>query len=34
MNSAAVLETVELSDLTEAGFSDEEAHSIISRLAK
>ncbi len=34
MNSAAVLETVELSDLTEAGFNDEEAHNIIARLAK
>jgi N utilization substance protein A len=34
MNSAAVLETVELTDLTEAGFSEEEAQSIISRLAK
>ncbi|HEU5077948.1 MAG TPA: transcription termination factor NusA [Opitutaceae bacterium] len=34
MNSAAVLETVELSDLTEAGFSEEEAQRIISRMAK
>jgi len=34
MNSPAVLETVELTDLTEAGFTDEEAQSIISRLAK
>ncbi|PTY02501.1 transcription termination/antitermination protein NusA [Opitutaceae bacterium EW11] len=34
MNSAAVLETVELSDLIEAGFSEEEAQTIISRLAK
>lgn len=34
MNSAAVLETVELSDLIEAGFTEEEANSIISRVAK
>jgi N utilization substance protein A len=34
MNSASVLETVELSDLTEAGFTEEEAQSIISRVAK
>lgn len=34
MNSAAVLETVELSDLIEAGFTEEEAQSIIARVAK
>lgn len=34
MNSAAVLETVEIGDLTEAGFSDEEAQSIISKVSK
>lgn len=34
MNSAAVLETVELSDLIEAGFTEEEAQSILARLAK
>ncbi len=34
MNSAAVLETVELSDLIEAGFTEDEANSIISRVAK
>jgi N utilization substance protein A len=33
MNSPAVLETVELTDLTEAGFSEEEAQTIISRVA-
>lgn len=34
MNSAAVLETVELSDLIEAGFTEDEAQSILARLAK
>jgi transcription termination/antitermination protein NusA len=34
MNSAAVLETVELADLTEAGFSPEEAELIVSRIKK
>lgn len=34
MNSAAVLETVELGDLIEAGFTEEEAQSIIARVAK
>jgi len=34
MNSAAVLETVEMSDLIEAGFTEEEAQSILARLAK
>ncbi|MDX2187917.1 MAG: transcription termination factor NusA [Opitutaceae bacterium] len=34
MNSAAVLEMVELSDLTEAGFSAEEAELIVSRSKK
>ncbi len=34
MNSPAVLETVEITDLTEAGFSEEEAGSIISKLSK
>lgn len=34
MNSAAVLETVELSDLIEAGFTEEEAQSVLARLAK
>jgi N utilization substance protein A len=32
MNSPAVLETVEISDLTEAGFTEEEAQSIITRV--
>jgi N utilization substance protein A len=34
MNSAAVLETVELNDLTEAGFTPDEAQDIISRVSK
>jgi N utilization substance protein A len=34
MNSISVLETVEASDLTEAGFSEEEAQQIISRISK
>lgn len=34
MNSAAVLETVEINDLIEAGFSPDEAQNIISRLSK
>jgi N utilization substance protein A len=34
MNSPAVLETVELNDLIEAGFAAEEAQDIISRVSK
>jgi N utilization substance protein A len=34
MNSVAVLETVEASDLTDAGFSEEEAQKIMAHVAK
>jgi len=34
MNSLAVLETVEASDLTDAGFTEEEAQKIMARVAK
>jgi transcription termination/antitermination protein NusA len=34
MNSPAVLETVEINDLTEAGFTPEEAQDIISRVKR
>jgi N utilization substance protein A len=34
MNSLAVLETVEASDLTDAGFTEEEAQQIMGRVAK
>jgi N utilization substance protein A len=34
MNSVSVLETVEASDLTDAGFSEEEAQKIMAKVAK
>jgi len=34
MNSVSVLETVEAADLTEAGFSEDEASKIMARVAK
>jgi N utilization substance protein A len=34
MNSLSVLETVEASDLTDAGFTEEEAQKIMARVTK